>query len=134
MNQRRSIALMFLLFCTFVLAITALSASSRVSAETFTWKSPNKRENGQNLSTAEIGCYEIVGKDSAGKEVWRAMVPGGGTQVFTTNDPVVRLATNFLIAVCDTDGLYSEFVPIKPVGLLPPASGGLRAPTGGGLR
>ncbi|MGD8175234.1 hypothetical protein [Marinimicrobium sp. ARAG 43.8] len=77
------------------------------------WDRPDQRENGDYLEGDEIGGYELryhqVGDDKA--------------RVILLDDPYqerIELADlvgryQFSIAVFDTDGLYSKFVPLSPV-------------------
>jgi len=134
MTELRSIILLSITALTSLLAVVALTVCTQAEAATFRWETPTERENGEPLAVSEIACYEIVGRSPSGTLTWRAQIPGGRTQVYHTNDPIVTSITDFRIAVCDTDGLFSEYVVIKPARLAPPTGGGLKAPSGGGIR
>jgi len=88
----------------FLIAIFPLE----LMAASFSWKPPVERENGDPLTIAEIGGYELVGYDGMGAELWRSIIEGGDKTCFVTQEP----GSVFKIAAFDTNGLYSEFVPI----------------------
>jgi hypothetical protein len=134
MSERNSTSLIALFLLTLMITLTSITVSSQAHAETFRWQTPTQRMNGQLLPADQIGGYEIIGHNAQGATVWRVNIPGKHTQVFSSNDPAIKTAVTFVIAVYDTDGLYSEFVSIKHIKLAPPTGGGLKAPTGGGIR
>lgn len=93
-------------------SVASISSSSQATQQTlFSWSHPNSRANGEYLELDDIGGYEI-----------RYQLPEGGDYIYlnlsalTIQLPLTGLPpeANFEIAVYDTQGLYSDFVPINP--------------------
>lgn len=78
---------------------------------TLKWKAPTRRENGQIIPIEEVGGYEIVGIAYDGTKEIVSVINDGKvlTQTIDTYS-----TTQFKIAAFDTNGLYSQFVDIKP--------------------
>lgn len=134
-TEARMIGLSLAALASTCLAVGSLAYSvSAEAATTFRWSKPTHRENGDRLTESEIGCYEIVGRNLAGAVTYRVTLPGGSTEIYRTDDPAVKNAVRHEISVCDTHGIFSSAVPIKPTDLDPPTGGGIKAPTGGGIR
>lgn len=111
--MKRILLMMFLLtWCANSLAVT------------FMWQAPTHRENGEVLKPEEIALYEFVGRDASGKKVWGFILKDSKATSYLTDVPKGVTITQYEIGVADTNGLYSEFVPIKPiVKILPPTEG-----------
>lgn len=99
-------------------------------AATFTWRAPDERENGEPLTKEEICCYELRGFDSLGIQIWNKHLIN--PRQVRTSVPDIELVgiERFEISVSDTNGLYSEWIEIKPFGLATPGALKLEAPTG----
>lgn len=90
-------------------AVTQTSSKASLASK-LAWAHPNSRENGEYLELSEIGGYEL-----------RYQGPKGDYVHLSLETFVTQLVTNelpktaeFEIAVYDTDGRYSRFVPIQP--------------------
>lgn len=91
---------------------TAFPGTSQGRRVTLNWTSPKARENGNYLELREIGGYEIHYKHRANSE-YQVLILEDAT--LTEHSFSHSLAGyEFKIAVYDTNGLYSEFVPIRP--------------------
>ena len=94
-------------------SITASSSSSQPAAQQvlLSWSHPNSRVNGDYLELDEIGGYEI-----------RYQISDQGDYVYLDLDSLATQLplnglpenANFEIAIYDTQGLYSDFVPLGP--------------------
>jgi hypothetical protein len=79
---------------------------------TLKWLPPTQRENQAALSTDEIGGYEVRYKTIQESSYNYKFVSGG-----TTNQIILAGLTSdysFEIAIFDTNGLFSNFINIKP--------------------
>lgn len=104
-----------------VLASLAALALAQGDPNNFYWKAPTARENGQALAANEIGGYELIGTDESGVVLWRHVLPAGVNRYRATASQIQ--APQYRIAAFDTNGLYSDYVPIVPKRLAPPTHG-----------
>lgn len=93
--------------------VTSTKAKPSSTTMTISWNHPTARENGDEMTINEIGGYEIRYKQPTDTRFTYIQVPGN-----TKNEYVVPRTTleNSVIeiAVYDTNGLYSQFVEVKP--------------------
>lgn len=98
------------LVLAFVLLLGLTASASAQTTGTLSWTPPTERENGDPMPPEEIGGYEL-----------RVVAPDGSTDTIVINDPAATGYDlsglqhgdyTFMIAVYDTNGLYSEFVEI----------------------
>ncbi len=88
------------------------SSSSIQTTTTISWIHPDKRENGQFLELDEIGGYELRFKEITSATYTHLTLHGNATNSYTTN--LFPIDGDIQIAVFDTNGLYSDFIPIHP--------------------
>lgn len=99
-------------------SVGSLSGASRSSSSsiqttiTISWIHPDKRENGQFLELDEIGGYELRFKEITSATYTHLKLYGNATNSYTTN--LFPTNGDIQIAVFDTNGLYSDFIPIHP--------------------
>lgn len=91
------------------LKLKTLIVSSDVTIE---WFVPTARENGDYLEIAEIGGYEIRYKLSSQNQFKSVFIKSGDADKYQLG--YLEGDYEFQIATYDTNGLYSEFVAIKP--------------------
>ncbi len=85
------------------------SHSRRLTLE---WASPQTRENGDYLELTEIGGYEIRYKHRADSQYQVLILEDATATEYSFGH--LRGGYEFKIAVYDINGLYSQFVPIRP--------------------
>lgn len=90
---------------------TASPISSVAGRLTLQWNIPRARENGDYLEWREIGGYEIRYKHRAASKYQVLILEDATLTQFSVGH---LLGYEFKIAVFDTNGLYSRFVPISP--------------------
>lgn len=91
---------------------TNSSSSNIQTTTTLSWLHPDKRENGQFLELDEIGGYELRFKETTSTTYTHLTLHGNMTNSYTTN--LIPADGDIQIAVFDTNGLYSDFIPIHP--------------------
>lgn len=111
-------------------AVLAAGVTALTQAATFTWTTPTERVNGEKLDRDEICCYELIGYNSLGVQLWTKILETPSQVRLTLPDSELLGLVKFEIAVIDTDGLYSEFVEIKPSLLGVPQDLRIQPPTG----
>ncbi len=96
-----------------LISVATVDASVISGAVRLEWSTPDHRENGSYLELSEIGGYEIRYQTGVNGEPVTILVED---QHATSHELSVSAGVYlFSIAVYDTNGLYSEFVPIQPV-------------------
>lgn len=110
--KARLILLFFIFF--FNLPTNAQVEPIVVTDFTLNWNIPTERENGDKLAEEELGGYEIRGMTIDGIIVYERIIENGTTLTLKDVISISLSVTNFEIAAFDVNGLYSEFVPIKP--------------------
>jgi|GEM_PF-847759 len=75
------------------------------------WFVPSARENGDVLSLADIGGYELRYRVK-GTSVFKSLVIRGASNKSYLLRGLAAGVYEFQIATFDADGLYSKFVPI----------------------
>ena len=117
-----SAIILWLLMGASLIAVTpGASAQGADGSAVLRWSVPTERENGEPLAVDDIGGYEIRYRAGDAEEFSSVIVPDGSATSFTLND---LTGANYAIEVAafDTDGLFSDFVPInyrapsKPLG------------------
>lgn len=95
------------------ISVSTVDASVISGAVRLEWVTPDQRENGQYLELNEIGGYEIRYQAGIDADPVTIMVedPYATSHELSVSEGVYL----FSIAVYDTNGLYSEFVPIQPL-------------------
>ncbi|WP_051235251.1 discoidin domain-containing protein [Marinimicrobium agarilyticum] len=96
-----------------VISVSTVDASVISGAVRLEWTTPDQRENGHYLELSEIGGYEIRYQTGVDADPTTIMVedPYATDYELMVSEGVYL----FSIAVYDTNGLYSEFVPIQPL-------------------
>ncbi len=91
---------------------SSLSSVNLAGPALLVWSVPSARENGETLVVEEIGGYELRYKTENEADFTSVIIEGGYVNSYYFN----HLEGNviFEIAVYDTNGLYSRFVPIQP--------------------
>lgn len=115
------------------LALCLLACSVGTTAEFlyFEWTRPTARQNGEALARSEILQYEIRGFTSDSEIVFdKVIVNPYAISTVADIDDLLNI-DYYVIAVSDTDGLYSEFVAITPTdsileGFIPPVVKGFK--------
>jgi hypothetical protein len=77
---------------------------------TLEWSHPTERENGTYLELSEIGGYEIRVYDSRTAQFTYYDIKGNSTTRYGVSNYTTTMTIE--IAVYDTTGLYSEYVPV----------------------
>lgn len=93
-------------------SLQSSSFSSYPSTAHLRWEHPKYRANGDYLELHDIGGYELRKKNKATLETIYLVIEGNTQTEFIitdlTGDEIID------IAVFDTNGLYSDFIPIYP--------------------
>lgn len=79
----------------------------------FEWEPPKERENGQMLRIEEVGGYELRYRKVGDTHFTAKVIEGSYKDQGALQLPSAG-TYQFEIAAYDTNGLYSEFVPISP--------------------
>ncbi|MGM8226632.1 hypothetical protein ACSV5M_08615 [Cellvibrio sp. ARAG 10.3] len=77
------------------------------------WSIPTQRENGEYLDIREIGGYEVRYKLKSATDFETVTIDSGYTDTYYFD--YLQGDYEFEIATFDVDGLYSNFVSIRPV-------------------
>jgi uncharacterized protein YcfL len=86
------------------------SSVAQTKPVTIQWSHPIERENGSYLELNEIGGYEIRVVNRQTSAYTSHLIAGNSTTQYTLNNYQTTMSIE--IAVYDTQGLYSEFVPV----------------------
>lgn len=107
--------------CLLFLSCVGYAQTAATSASlTLNWAAPTARENGVALAAAEIGGYELKYKLKTATTVNTIVIPNASARSFVLSG-LPAGEYDVQIAVFDTDGLYSAFVPINyKLNLSPP--------------
>ena len=73
-----------------------------------TWNSPEFRENGDQLSLSEIAGYEIIYRKTDESIFYSVIIDDDNTLEYTIENLSLG-QYEFMIAVFDTDGLFSDY-------------------------
>ena len=80
------------------------------------WDVPDERENGEYLELYELGGYELRYR-VAGSDDHQTVILEEGDAWFYEIDGLEG-SYEFTIAAFDSNGLYSEFVPLSPISIV----------------
>lgn len=86
------------------------SSSDSLKQVTLQWAHPQLRENGDYLELSEIGGYEIRVFNPTTSNYTSFQVAGNSTNSYVIKNYLSNMTIE--IAVYDTQGLYSQFVPV----------------------
>ncbi len=91
------------------MAVSALTQPEPAGV-TLYWNSPLKRENGSDLTLAEIGGYEIRYRLAGTADEFESLIIDDGAADQHLFEGLAEGEYEFQIAVFDTNGMYSDFV------------------------
>lgn len=76
------------------------------------WEPPSHRENGEQLTATEIGGYEVRFRQYE-TQIYNYLLqkPNAGDAILIN---YLEGYYEFEVAVFDTNGMYSRFVPVTP--------------------
>jgi hypothetical protein len=77
------------------------------------WTPPNQRENGEALDITEVGGYELRYKQTSESSYISVVINDSYTDAYYFDN--LGGDYEFEIAAFDTSGIYSAFVPVKPM-------------------
>ncbi len=97
------------------LTLSTLTPTEPETGMTLEWVTPQARENGTYLELSEIGGYEIQFKKAADSDYQLVVLENPAATQYKF-EGLEGGDYEFKIAVFDTNGLYSQFVEISPVG------------------
>lgn len=89
---------------------SSASPLTGIRTVTITWSHPTQRENGSFLELDDIGGYEIRYRKPTDKNFTYFVISGNRTTEFSYTADFT--GAEFQIAVYDSSGLYSNFVPV----------------------
>lgn len=92
--------------------LTAKTTAAATKGGLLSWSHPTQRENGEYLELDEIGGYELRYRENSLQPFNSIVLKGSRTTSFNLDN--LRANNDYQIAVFDSQGLYSEFVPITP--------------------
>jgi len=92
--------------------LTATPAHAQMIELTFSWDEPNKRENGDDMTTDEIGGYEFRFLEEGEDDYQPVVMPREDSPITSYSVMVPEGEHEYSIAAFDTDGLYSDFVSL----------------------
>ncbi|MGM8227131.1 discoidin domain-containing protein [Cellvibrio sp. ARAG 10.3] len=88
------------------------SGGSNVGGVTLDWYVPTERENGAYLELDEIGGYEIKYKKVSDSKFTVVQINDGSVDRYSLGN--LSGTYEFYIATIDVNGVYSEFIEVKP--------------------
>lgn len=94
-------------------SLSSSSSSSQVNgAVQIYWNAPTQRENGEYLDITEIGGYELRYKRKSDVYYTKIVIKDAYTDAYYFNN--LQGEYEFQLAAFDTNGLYSNFIVVKP--------------------
>ena len=94
-----------------IISSTSSSTSNLPFVATFKWLHPTARKNGEYLELNDIGGYEIRYKPAGTDQFINVLIAGNRTLEYKLINYYNELVE---IAIYDTQGQYSDFVPLAP--------------------
>lgn len=86
----------------------------QVDGPSFEWERPVERENGDELPISELGGYELRYREEGSQEYQMVLISETDEAVHIEKLESLEGVYEFSVAAYDSEGLYSEFVPIEP--------------------
>lgn len=99
------------LFSIMLLALLCFAGVAHAESVVLSWSPPTERNNGEPITVAELGGYELRYTLAGASEQLTVVVPDGTATSYRI-DELPGGSHAFQIAVYDTNGLYSDFVSI----------------------